>query len=759
MSSDLRRGATLWVACALALGTFHATPAEEAEAAPPAQVFPIPQETIAKGAAVRLDGTVELMLGTVSESTAELARSIVADTSGTVTANGKVRLIVGTTQDAALVPTGVPIPERAEGYALYTTTVDGVPAIAAIGRDTDGAFYALQSLRQLVTGGAVPGVQIRDWPLMPVRGTVEGFYGAPWTQDERQAVLRFSARHKLNTYMYTPKDDQYLRSQWRDPYPESNLAELRQLAADAQANHVDLVVALSPGNDICYTSDADYAAAVAKFDALQQVGITHFSIALDDIDPARLCTEDQTAFSSGTAEARVAAAQAHFVNRVQRNYLTPRELPALSVTPTSYHGVEADAAKTTFGNKTDADTDVLWTGGGIVDDDITTEEATQAAAAFHREKLLLWDNFPVNDGDVDRLFLGQLPPRAADLHTHLSGVLTNPMLQAHASLPALASSGDYSWNAPTFDAAASHRAALTEIAGPDPSGAIAAFADAVATWEYDGNPEDTQLATDVKAYNKALAAGEPAQLTAARNRLRDRLTKLTQAPTALKTGNPEFASDVAPWSQAAAHWAKAGLAAIAVHDAIAQGAEAPATSALQRMNQADIAATTPVGGVVPRVGDGWLTALVSSAEKAWEAKFNRQAPEPTGLPVRPSTTLGQQDSFGLDKAIDGDLTTAWKSTMSANPGTGLTIDLGSEQSPRQITLQQGGDGAESLDYFHNGRLEISSDGYEWTTLGTANTPTVTKAVPAGSRVRFVRLINDAPNPDHQWVQVREIAIS
>ena len=51
-----------------------------------------------------------------------------------------------------------------EGYVLSVTSNEVVIA----GSDERGAFYGLQSLRQLVesdsTGVHVPGVQIRDWP-------------------------------------------------------------------------------------------------------------------------------------------------------------------------------------------------------------------------------------------------------------------------------------------------------------------------------------------------------------------------------------------------------------------------------------------------------------------------------------------------------------------------------------------------------------------------------------------------------------------
>jgi Glycosyl hydrolase family 20, domain 2/Glycosyl hydrolase family 20, catalytic domain len=58
-----------------------------------------------------------------------------------------------------------------EGYWLEVTS----RSVVVAGADDRGAFYGLQSLRQLIRGGTegkerVPGVTLRDWPLKPFRG-------------------------------------------------------------------------------------------------------------------------------------------------------------------------------------------------------------------------------------------------------------------------------------------------------------------------------------------------------------------------------------------------------------------------------------------------------------------------------------------------------------------------------------------------------------------------------------------------------------
>ncbi|KAI6781167.1 uncharacterized protein J7T54_002523 [Emericellopsis cladophorae] len=89
-----------------------------------------------------------------------------------------------------------------------------------------GAFYAAQTLRQLVDDhGGVPGIQARDWPLMPVHGSIEGFYGIPWPHEARLDQLVFYDKHKM----------------WRELYEGDDLDKLQQLVDTANANHVAVV--------------------------------------------------------------------------------------------------------------------------------------------------------------------------------------------------------------------------------------------------------------------------------------------------------------------------------------------------------------------------------------------------------------------------------------------------------------------------------------------------------------------------------------
>lgn len=79
------------------------------------------------------------------------------------------------------------IPNKAEGYYLGIEK----DKIVVAGADEQGLFYGVQTLAQLLTLSKLPLAQVTDYPDLPYRGVVEGFYGTPWSQDARLRQLEF----------------------------------------------------------------------------------------------------------------------------------------------------------------------------------------------------------------------------------------------------------------------------------------------------------------------------------------------------------------------------------------------------------------------------------------------------------------------------------------------------------------------------------------------------------------------------------------
>jgi len=85
--------------------------------------------------------------------------------------------------------------------SAYLLHVTGDIALVA-GSDDDGAFYGLQSLRQLVSERAgalaLPGVQVRDWPYKPFRGVRLYLPGRDNIPFFKRFVRDFMALYKFN---------------------------------------------------------------------------------------------------------------------------------------------------------------------------------------------------------------------------------------------------------------------------------------------------------------------------------------------------------------------------------------------------------------------------------------------------------------------------------------------------------------------------------------------------------------------------------
>src|SRR5256712_7078213 len=73
-------------------------------------------------------------------------------------------------------------------------------------------------------------VTVVDYPSFPERGIVEGFYGTPWSHQDRLEVLRFEGQHGMNVYYYAPKDDPYHRKLWQEPHPPPQMKRAAEFA-------------------------------------------------------------------------------------------------------------------------------------------------------------------------------------------------------------------------------------------------------------------------------------------------------------------------------------------------------------------------------------------------------------------------------------------------------------------------------------------------------------------------------------------------
>lgn len=352
-------------------------------------------------------------------------------------------------------------------------------------------------------------VRVTDFPSFPERGVVEGFYGTPWSHQDRLDILRFEGKQRMNVYYYAPKDDPYHRKLWRDPYPAGQMSQLGELVTTARSNFVDFCFAVSPGLSMAYSSDEDFTKLTTKLESVGKLGVSCFALFLDDVPPELQSPQDQARFNT------LAQAHIHLINKLY-HYLRSQsvagsESPRLTVTPTTYTNAwgSQDYIRA-LGAGVDPHVDLVWTGPEVVSRRITVAQA-RAWGALLRRKPLVWDNFPVNDGIPWRLNLGPMRGRDPNLPSAVRGLVSNPMNQAHASMIALQTIAEYLWNSGPYIPQRAYSRALTDQYGKDAPKLLAPFLEAYGDYWWQENVfkplwVEERIEVDVPRMERTLAS-------------------------------------------------------------------------------------------------------------------------------------------------------------------------------------------------------------------------------------------------------------
>jgi hyaluronoglucosaminidase len=304
--------------------------------------------------------------------------------------------------------------------------------------DNRGAYYALQTLTQLKSNNSLPLVDITDFPDVLSRGSVEGFYGTPWSHEDRISQFKFYGALKLNTYIYGPKDDPYHSSpNWRKAYPAENAKQIQELVEEAKKNEIDFTWAIHPGLDIQW-NESDRLAILNKLELMYGLGVRSFAVFFDDI----------------TGVGTKAEKQAELLNYVQKEFIEKKKdvLP-LIMCPTEYNKAWADPKPDTYldilGDKLDPAIQIMWTGDSVIDD-VSKSDLDWINKRIKR-KAYIWWNFPVSDYVRDHLLMGAAYGLDTTIKSDLSGFVSNPMERAEASKVALFSVALYTWNLKQYE--------------------------------------------------------------------------------------------------------------------------------------------------------------------------------------------------------------------------------------------------------------------------------------------------------------------
>ena len=627
-----------------------------------------------------------------------------------------------------------------EVSGAYRLTIDG-KGISILGYDERGAFYGLQTLRQIVAQAEnrlLPCVRVNDWPDLPSRGVVEGFYGTPWSHKARLSLIDFYGRYKMNTYIYGPKDDPYHSSpDWRKPYPEDEAADIKELVEACRANYVDFVWAIHPGQDIKWNEE-DYAALVAKFEDMYALGVRAFAIFFDDIS------------GDGANPYR----QVELLNRLGEEFVKVKgDVAPLIICPTDYNRSWANPTErgslAVYGRELDPSVRVFWT-GDYVCSDLTPATLEWVGTRIQRPALYWW-NFPVTD--YCRHIVMQGPVYGLDqtlTAENLCGFVSNPMEHAEASKLALYGVADYTWNIEDYDPHANWERGLGVLAGEDAGEAYRTFAIHSCDTE-SGYRRDESWETDVFDFDDYTQQQYDALL--------EEFRRVEAAPEEMaeNCSNEALMRELSPWLEEFGNLGARGVRTLELIKVFESGDAAAFWSAYTAnlMSPEEKAAYE-----AHKSGSMKLNPFCERAMDGMAAEFYRRV---AGRSPYSYTAIGSFANSGTVSGklmFDDDSTTFYTSAYAQQTDDWIGVDLGLVRGLREIEILQGRNSVDDVDYFDRTVLEASKDGQIWfpVTADTLERQYIIRWQGRGVDARYVRL-RKIESDKTNWAAVRTFSVN
>lgn len=587
------------------------------------------------------------------------------------------------------------VKEVSGAYAMHIDK----KGISIVGYDERGAFYGIQTLRQLMESPIaqnkqLPYLDINDYPDLPNRGVVEGFYGTPWSHQVRMSLIDFYGKFKMNTYLYGPKDDPFHSCpNWRLPYPEKEAQNIKELVEACKRNRVDFVWAIHPGQDIKWNEE-DYQNLVNKFNWMYDLGVRDFAIFFDDIS------------GEGTNPVK----QTELLNRLTDEFVKVKgDVSPLTVCPTDYSKLWANptpqGSLAIYGNTLNPDIKIFWT-GDVVCSDLTPETMEWINSRIKRPAYYWW-NYPVQD--YVRNFILQGP--AYGLDTSLTkddvcGVISNPMEHGEASKLALYGVADYAWNIANYNPIDNWERGLNELA-PEAKDAYRTFAIHSCDTE-NGYRRDESWETKtfrIADWNDAAAQA-----------LKAEFEKIEKVPTEMEQGceNKALLQELRPWLVEFGKLGTRGKHAIELGQIFRSGksdADFWSKYIQNLMSKED-----RKNYEAHKSGTLKLQPFYENAMDDMSHEFLKKLLGSTPKDYKGIGSFGNSGTILTKLMLDNDTTTFYTSGIGQKDGDWIGVDLRDVRDVTEVSILQGRNSVDDVDYFDHAILECSADGKTWTPL-------------------------------------------
>lgn len=575
----------------------------------------------------------------------------------------------------------------------------GKKGITITGYDERGAFYGIQTLRQLIESpvakeNRLPYMAINDYPDLPNRGVVEGFYGTPWSHQVRMSLIDFYGKFKMNTYLYGPKDDPYHSCpNWRLPYPEKEAQNIKELVQACQKNRVSFVWAIHPGQDIKWNEE-DYQNLVNKFNLMYDLGVRDFAIFFDDIS------------GEGTNPLR----QTELLNRLTDDFVKAKgDVSPLTVCPTDYSKLWANptpqGSLAIYGKNLNPEIKVFWT-GDVVCSDLTPETLEWVNSRIQRPAYYWW-NYPVTD--YIRNFILQGPVYGLDTSltpNDVCGVVSNPMEHGEASKLALYGVADYTWNIAGYNPIDSWERGLDEL--------VPKAKDAYRTFAIHSSDTENGYRRDESWETQTFRIAD--WTDAAAQSLKAEFEKIEKVPQEMEQGcsNEALLKELRPWLAEFGKLGTRGKKALELAQIYRAGNDDAdfwnkyIQNLMDKKDRSDYEAH--------KSGTLKLQPFYENAMDDMAFGFLKKLLGDTPKDYKGIGSFGNSGSIQTKLMLDHDTATYYTSGIAQKAGDWIGLDLRKVRDVSEVSILQGRNSINDVDYFDHAIVEYSADGKEWMPL-------------------------------------------
>lgn len=631
--------------------------------------------------------------------------------------------------------------------------------IAILGDDSDAVYYGLATLNMIfeqTAGQELRSLKVEDFSDSKWRGFIEGFYGFPWSHEDRISLMRFGGKLKMNSYIFAPKDDKYHNSAWRTLYPPDELAKVKELVDVGHETKTQFVWAIHPGFSMINWNnyEAELQTLLAKLEQLYGAGVRQFGLFLDDISTAQSLTDKDRHVKLVTDVANWVASKGDVKSLV---YCPPFYNQA-------WTGTSGKPYLQALRNVPD-NVEIMWTGKDVIGG-VNTTDNQWVKNEIGRDPYI-WFNYPVNGYMKNRLLLGEVP--MLDRGTHnFSGIVSNPLEQAELSKVALFGVADFTWNVDDFDAADSwqnsfqfiepeaaeeYKTIAYHMSDPSPNGRGVVFDESENVKE--------QLGTFLDAYKKGTSLQEIGEELVLEF---DHILKSIQGFNS-KIKNESLLDEIKPWINSLNYVVEADKYAVQAAVAFKQGDMNAAVEALVKATNSMAESKKFTRAVIndkPQTVEAGAKRLVPFANEliqTLDAQISNTL-DPNNHSTLPLSSYGVLPN--ISKMVDGDLNTFVYIQTKQQNGDWYGIDFGKTIKVNDIHIIQGRTDTDH-DIFQRGQLEYSLDGENWTLIGEEKSGTNIAETQLDLEARFIRYrLTHAGIPGGKpdlWTAVREFTVN